>query len=407
VFSCSCTQLDDFPPANHIHIHVPAAAHDMTLKAIVDALSNASDSNESVVLATVVQITGSSYGGVGTRMIVKPDGTTIGLVSGGCLEADLAAHARKVQVSGKATVVTYDTRADDDAAWGLGLGCNGLIDILLEPLTPSAAGSLAVLLQQALDRDTPSVLATAVESPEDPDAPVPGAHALFTNSEIETAGSWGDESLLPLIASDAVEAFSAGRRGMIREFDTVQVAFEVISPVVRLIICGSGPDVVPLVRFGAGLGWNIIVVDHRPVQHAHPERFPGARVVECGEAAALAQCVALSSHTAAVVMSHHYARDVEYVRALLASDISYVGVLGPRARAERMLADIAASGDSLSGTERMFAPVGLDTGGEGPDAIALSIIAEVSTVMTSGNAAHLRDRKGPLHAAPSEAEAAS
>jgi xanthine dehydrogenase accessory factor len=379
----------------------------MTHKAIVDALANAGASNEPVVLATVVQITGSSYGGVGTRMIVKADGTTVGLVSGGCLEADLAEHARKVHVSGKAAVVTYDTRADDDAAWGLGLGCNGLIDILLEPLAPAAAGALAVLLQHALDADARSVLASVIQSPEDIGMPVPGAHALFIGSEMETAGNWGDGSLLHLMANDAMDAFNAGRRGMVREYRDVQVAFEVITPSIRLVICGSGPDVVPLVRFGAELGWNIIVVDHRPVEHAHPERFPGARVAECAEASALAQCVALSSHTAAVVMSHHYARDVDYVRALLASDISYIGVLGPRARAERMLADMAARGDALAGTDRMFAPVGLDLGGEGPDAIALSIIAEVSAVMTKGNAAHLRDRKGPLHAAPSEAEAAS
>jgi len=98
------------------------------------------------------------------------------------------------------------------------------------------------------------------------------------------------------------------------------------------------------------------------------------------------------------VMSHHFARDLDYVRALLASDVRYIGVLGPRARAERMLADMNSSGDLLHGTERMFAPVGMDIGGDGPDAIALSIIAEVSAILGGRAGGHLRDRKGPLHA---------
>ena len=150
-------------------------------------------------------------------------------------------------------------------------------------------------------------------------------------------------------------------------------------------------------RFGAELGWNLTVVDHRSIEHAHPERFPGARVVECAEPARLAERVTLTAHSAAVVMSHHYARDMEYLRALLAADVSYVGMLGPRARTERMLADLAASGLSVSMGNRLFAPVGLDIGADGPDAIAVAILAEVSAIMNRSSAGHLRDRRGPLH----------
>ncbi|MGZ8493295.1 MAG: XdhC family protein, partial [Gemmatirosa sp.] len=109
-----------------------------TLPAIVDALSRAAVSHEAVVLATVVRVVGSSYGGVGARMLVRVDGTTVGLVSGGCLESDLAEHARRVHATGRAEVIAYDTRADDDAVWGLGLGCNGLIEVLLQPLDATA-----------------------------------------------------------------------------------------------------------------------------------------------------------------------------------------------------------------------------------------------------------------------------
>jgi len=367
-----------------------------THRAIVDALATTAAAGTPIVLATVVRVTGSSYGGVGTRMVIRIDGSTVGIVSGGCLETDLAEQAKRVHEEGRARVVTYDTRADDDAAWGLGLGCNGLIDVLLEPMTPSYAGAFAVLLEQALDATAASVLATVTQSSNDAEAVV-GAHALLNGEAIQTIGDWGDRAALALARADFEEALASGRRGLVQEYGAVQIAFEVVNPSVRLVICGSGPDVIPLVRFGTELGWTLTVVDHRPVEHAHAERFPGAHVAECANPLELADSAPLTPHTAAVVMSHHFARDLDYVRALLASDAAYIGVLGPRARAERMLADMSAAGDELRGVERVYAPVGMDIGGDGPDAIALSIIAEVLAVLSQRSGGHLRDRRGPLH----------
>jgi len=361
---------------------------------IIAALDDAAAANDRVVLATVVRITGSSYGGVGTRMVIRSDGSTVGIVSGGCLEADLAEHARQVRASGKAKVVTYDTRADDDAAWGLGLGCNGLIDVLLEPLEGSRAKSVAAMLEHARNASSPSVLATVIAAP---DASV-GSHMLIASSYMEASGDW-PSTISDAVRKDSVGAFTETRRGMVLEYEDYAVAFEVVTPAIRLVVCGSGPDVAPLVRIATGLGWNITVVDHRSLEHSHPERFPGARVVDCLEPGHLHEAVALAPNTAAVVMSHHYARDLAYMRALLSSDVGYIGMLGPRARTERMLADIAAAGESVPRGDRVFSPVGLDIGGDGPDAIALSIVGEVSAVMTGSSAGHLRDQRGPLHQA--------
>lgn len=361
---------------------------------IIDALLAASDP---VVLASVVRITGSSYGGVGTRMLIQHDGSTIGLVSGGCLEADLAEHARQVRVRGEARVVTYDTRADDETAWGLGLGCNGLIDILLEPLGRAAAKAMAGLLEAARSASDASVLATVIAGSGNGE-PATGSHVLLTDDGILTTGDWRSD-LIEKISRDLHEGYPEQRRGMVRQYDQVTIAFEVMNPAIRLVICGSGPDVVPLVRFASDLGWSVTVVDHRSLELAHPERFPGAHVVDCTEPGNLSQRAALSSRTAAVVMSHNYARDLGYLEALLASSAGYIGMLGPRARTERMLADLAAAGKTHRAVERLFAPVGLDTGGEGPDAIALAIVAEVSAVMSGSTAGHLRDRPGALHEA--------
>jgi xanthine dehydrogenase accessory factor len=373
-----------------------------THREVVGALSRAAVAGDSVVLVTVVRVTGSSYGGVGARMVVRNDGSTIGLVSGGCLESDLAEHARRVYATGSAEVVRYDTRDDDDAPWGLGLGCNGLIDVLLEPMPPSLSRDVASLIDQALAGDAPSVIATVIRTPDSRSGlPAVGAHALLGSDGTQSVGEWGTGSVLSDAAEHIDEALTAGRRGLVREFGAVEVAFEVVMPAVCLIVCGTGPDAAPVARFASQLGWDVTVVDHRPLTNAHASRFPGARVVECAEALQLADAVVLTPRTAAVVMSHHLTRDRDYVQALLTANVAYLGVLGPRGRTERMLAELATrNGTPVEIGERFFAPVGMDIGGEGPDAIALAIISQVSAVTSGRTGGHLRDRRAPLHVSP-------
>ena len=369
-----------------------------THRTVVDTLGTAATAGETVVLATVVRVIGSSYGGVGTRMVVRVDGTTVGIVSGGCLESDLAEHARRVHAAGRAEVVSYDTRADDDAVWGLGLGCNGLIEVLLEPLSPTSGRAVAALLARALDAVAPTVLATVMRTNAGAGAPAVGAHALLTAEGPHVTGAWGDGRALGAATAHEHDARQAGRRGLVHEDGDVQIAFEVVTPSVQLVVCGSGPDAVPVVHVAAPLGWTVTVVDHRPVEHAHPERFPEARVVECADPLRLADAVALGPRTAAVVMSHHFARDADYLYALLAAGAAYVGVLGPRARTERMLAELASRGLTPNATDgRLYGPVGLDIGGDGPDAIALAVVAEAAAVVNGRSGGHLRDRQAPLH----------
>jgi xanthine/CO dehydrogenase XdhC/CoxF family maturation factor len=377
-----------------------------THRAIVDGLSAAAAAGESMVLATVVRVTGSSYGGVGARMLVRVDGTTVGLVSGGCLESDIAEHARRVSSTDVAEVVRYDTLEDDDAPWGLGLGCNGLIDILLEPLKPDRARSMADLLQRALDANTPSAIATVIHVVEsDSNSPSVGAHALLVDDTIITSGDWGTGFVLADTAASVTDAIETGRRGLVRDFDGVEVAFEVVNPAVHLVVCGSGPDAGPISDLAVKLGWDVTVVDHRAGAAERASRFPGAKVVECLEAQHLDEFVDLSPRTAAVVVSHHFERDRNYLSSLLRSEASYIGMLGPRARTERMFADLETDIDPLGPDERVFSPVGMDIGGDGPDAIALAVIAEVTAVTNGRMGGHLRDKRGPLHAAPRHASA--
>ena len=367
-----------------------------THRAIVEALFSSADNDEPVVLATVVRISGSSYGGVGTRMVARVDGSTVGIVSGGCLESDLAAHAIEVNRTGIPKVVTYDTRADDDTAWGLGLGCNGLIDVLLEPLGPVDAASIARLLDHGLTARSPGVLATVISSRGGDSDAQPGAHALFTEDSVLTTGNWGAGNTMAEVRRHVAAALEAGRRGTVVEADGCEVAFEIIRPAVRLVICGTGPDVSPLALMAVQAGWSVTVVDHRPLVEEHVKRFHGAQGVECDSPERLPETVIITPSTAVVVMSHHYPRDLGYLRALLATEAAYAGVLGPRARSERMLAELSEE-ERGRAEGRMFAPIGMDLGGDGREAIALSIMAEVSAVVSGRPGSHLRERKAPLH----------
>jgi xanthine/CO dehydrogenase XdhC/CoxF family maturation factor len=373
-------------------------------RAIAEALRRAADGGESTVLATVVRITGSSYGGVGARMLVRVDGSTVGLVSGGCIESDIAEHARRVNASGRAEVVRYDTLENDDAPWGLGLGCNGLIDILLEPLNATRGRSLAAMLDDALSADEPSVIATVIDVIDpDSNSPVVGAHALVIGNRLETLGEWGHGFLLADAAAMCGDALRAGRRGLVREFDTVEVALEVVNPSVRLVICGTGPDVLPLTQLGAQLGWDVSVVDHRPDTEERASRYPAARIIECPEPQMLCEEFDFTARTAAVVMSHHYERDRSYLQSLLDSETGYIGMLGPRARTERMLADLHGAPVPPSERDpRVFSPVGLDIGSDGPDSIALAIVAEISATLSARKGGHLRDRRSGMHSSTTE-----
>jgi xanthine dehydrogenase accessory factor len=369
-----------------------------THRQIVDALFSASAAGEQVVLATVVRVTGSSYGGVGARMLIRPDGSTVGLVSGGCLESDLAEHARRVNEGGRSEVVRYDTRDDDDAPWGLGLGCNGMIDVLLEPFQPERANYFAKLLRCALVADVPSVLATVISSRTGADSAAIGAHALVTGNKVEKTGGWGKGICLAKATANVGEAIAAGRRGLVRDLDGTEVAYEVVAPATQLVVCGSGPDARPIARIASDLGWDVTVVDHRGVSDERAARFPGARLAGCEESTKLSDSVRLTPRTAAVVMSHHVTRDTGYIESLLHACVAYIGVLGPRGRTEKMLSTLGDA-ETLKTKPNLFFPVGMDIGGEGPDAIALAIIAEISAVLGERSGGHLRDKKGALHAA--------
>lgn len=370
---------------------------------IVEALADAEARGEQVVLATVARTEGSTYRRAGARMLILRGSRTIGAVSGGCLEADLAARVDDLLAAGRPELVTYDTRAENDVVWGLGLGCNGRVDVLLEPLVGDAIARARALYTRCRDLPAHAVLTTVIAAPAGGKvkaSPSVADRALLTSTGETIWLGLTPDSMSPRLVADAREAL-ATRQSSVRVYGPVrddahglEVLHEVLAPPIALTVCGAGTDAVPLVRLAVGLGWRVTVSDHRP-DYARPDRFAGAAVVLLDRDVPAVEHRASQACDAAVVMSHNYERDLLQLRALLVSGVPYIGVLGPRRRTERMLADIGVSDAEAA---RVHAPVGLDIGAETPDEIALAIVAEVQAAQTGRDGGPLRERAGGIHA---------
>ncbi len=365
-------------------------------------------------LATVVRIAGSAYRRPGAKFLVEEGGETLGSVSGGCLEADVREVARGVVAGGAPRLLHYDTGSGDDTVWGLGLGCEGQVDVFVQPATEGPLAEVAPRLSELLDGEEALVVATALGgagSEDGPSAsPRPRAHPiLLLPAGAEAEGSLGAAGLDRLAAETARARIASGRSGV----ETVggrQVFFDVLQAPRHLLILGAGDDARPLAAYAADAGFRVTVADHRPALLA-PDRFPKALAVvrarpEEGPPPELAHLLVgpltgpLTHPGArrglpamAVVMTHSLAHDREWVRGLLAAGLPYVGVLGPRARTGALLAELDAEDDP-----RVFAPVGLDLGADGPHQVAFAVVAELLAVLGGRTPRHLAERREAIHA---------
>ena len=327
------------------------------------------------------------------------------MVSGGCLEADLATRAADVLAAGIPHVALYDARSPDDLVWGLGLGCEGLVEVLLEPLMPDEAQSLAEFLECAAHDAGPTVVATVYRAPAARHSPAIGARcSIGPSGVLTTSHEWGDSSLLAEMSEECAFVGDpiGGVRGWTREYEdgALAIAFEVVQPPVHLVICGTGADAATVARLAHDIGWRCTVIgDHALDVPGARARFPHAELAEYLENESARALIGCEHRTAAIVMSHRHDRDRSYLDILLETGVRYIGVLGPRRRTDRMFAELASRPDRIDAgaRNRIYGPAGLDIGGEGPEIIALAIVAEVATVMNGRDGRHLRERMSPIH----------
>jgi xanthine/CO dehydrogenase XdhC/CoxF family maturation factor len=331
------------------------------------------DAGRALVLATVYETAGSTYSKAGGQMLIDADGFFHGMLSGGCLEGDLAIRSRAVLESGAPQRVTYDLSLDNDDLWGLGVGCDGLMRVFLQPLKPESDYAPFTAIATLRRGHRRGLVATVID-PGSGDVPA-GAAAVTDGDFCSVSGVDGrvaDE--LRQVANDALSLPRGELRRVALNGADTDLLCAIADTVPRMLILGAGLDAQPVLKFGTELGWQCTVADHRA---GYLQRGDLGDAVEtlCVPAESLRDAVDLDAFDAAIVMSHHLVSDEHYLSALAGSAVPYVGLLGPPARRERLMDSLGDVARALDG--RLHGPAGLDLGGRGPAAIALSIVAEM------------------------------
>ncbi|HEY1417395.1 MAG TPA: XdhC family protein [Myxococcaceae bacterium] len=351
---------------------------------------------QEVVLATVVGASGSTYRRPGARLLLSTERWIAGGISGGCLERDVLGKAWWRTREGP-LVVTYDsTSADDEETWTFGLGCNGRVDVLLERLPASGEAHPLDFIARCLASRRAGVMATVFRGSGDAG---PGRRLLLDDSGVRSdlpAGALRDR------VRSGAEAVWQERKTRAERIEgpsgALEVLLEFIRPPRSLVIFGSGQDAVPMVKLAAALGFHLTVVSNTS-GGAPAELFQEANVRLTASPSAVREKLILEPDSAAVVMTHNLSHDRGYLRFALESGCSYVGVLGPRARTERLLGELSEAGFAPTEAQRssLYSPVGLHLGAEQPEEIALSILSEVQARFSGADAQSLRQRPGPIH----------
>ncbi len=332
-------------------------------------------------LATVVKVEGSSYRQPGARMLITEDGNLTGAISGGCLEGDAMRKALLCMARNKPMLITYDT--SDDTVLGIGLGCNGIIHILFEPLDEKNPSNPLKLINRAMQQRKPYALLTFFDQGQDEQG---GTCVLATESKVVDGVFPGQADRKKLLRG-IKQAFER-RTAVILENCLV----DLLQPVTRLIIAGAGNDVMPLAGMARQLGWHIIIIDGRPM-YATCSRFPEANEVFVSEAREALSRITPDEYSAVVLMTHNYQYDLAILRQLQSSAVPYIGILGPKKKCDRLMAELGSSRQ----TDNVYGPVGLDIGAETAEEIALSILAEIKAVFSGRTGKPLRDKTSPIH----------
>ncbi|MFN7939641.1 MAG: XdhC family protein [Bryobacteraceae bacterium] len=364
------------------------------LDAILSGWRGLSGSNRDAVLATVVHVTGSAYRRPGARLLLIPDGRRIGSVSGGCLEGEISRKAWWFTESGQPVLKIYDTSSDDDAVWEFGLGCNGIVQVLLERvLSPSTEAMLSFLDASRHTRHG-VVVATVIRS--DSGSTLEVGQRLLFRPGAPMQGELATSSVASHLQGHVTQAAKSRRSRLVHLEQNgdqgAQILVEWVGPPQDLVIFGAGHDAIPVVAAAKSLGWRVTVADGRPA-YATRERFPTADHVVVMRPGRLLDGIVITPLTAVVMMTHNYPLDARLLPPVLACRPRYVGMLGPNKRAERLFEELAIRRPSS-----VHAPVGLDIGCDTPAAIALSIVAEVQAALNGKQGGKLNGKTGSLHA---------
>ena len=366
------------------------------IKDIIRSFDEAQQQGKQTALATVVHLDGSSYRRPGARMLITDEGQLTGAISGGCLEGDALRKALLVMSQQRSMLVTYDTMDEDDAKFGIGLGCNGIIQVLIEPINPGEPDNPIQLLRIVAEKREKAVVVTlfSLENKKDTQ---PGTRLLLKENYQQERNT----PLKEILVKDGMKTLREGRsvfRTYQTESQNLTAFIELVEPAVSLIAIGAGNDVVPLIAMAEILGWETTVIDGRPA-YAKKERFvPSCQVLVSKPENVISQ-IEIDNRTVFVLMTHNYNYDMAMLQQLLIKNVIYVGMLGPKKKLDRILGELRDQGASF--TEEQLAsvhsPVGLDIGAETSEEIALSILSEIKAVLSGKQGLSLHSNTGSIH----------
>lgn len=350
--------------------------------AILDRVAHLAGQGVRSAIATVVRISGSAYRRPGAKLLVAEDGSTFGGVSGGCLETDVRAIGLEVMREGPPRLLHYETGSDEETVWGLGLGCEGAVDVFVQPASGANFTAIAGALRESFAGAAPFAVCTPVEGDN------AGRALVLAGGKL--SGSTGAPDVDRAAAERAASLLETGD-SQLDEIEGRSVFIDVLRPPPALVIFGAGDDAQPLAALAAQTGFEVTVVDHRRA-FLTPERFPPPARLLLRRAADGLEGLALGRRHFAVVQTHAMQHDRDWLRLLLAQPLAYLGLLGPRTRKDNILRQLGAA-DS----EKLFAPVGLDLAADGPEQVAVSIVAEMLAVNAGREPSHLREKRGGIH----------
>lgn len=363
---------------------------------ILKAYSAAKASGKKTALATVVKVEGSSYRQPGARMLVTEDGILTGAISGGCLEGDALRKALLAINQKKNKLITYDTSDESDSDFGVQLGCNGIVHILFEYIDDSVAYNPIYLLEQSAAERKEAVVLTLFSLERN--AVQIGTVLVYREDLVISQRT--DLRSLHVAFKEVLHSKLSITKKIQLEDHEYEALIEYIPLPVSLVLAGAGNDAQPLVKMADLLGWEVLVGDGRAT-HSTAKRFPEAKQILITKPLQLVENSSIDSRTFFVLMTHNYKYDLEVLKLLLKTDCTYIGILGPKTKLNRMLDDLSAEGIVVTEAKLdcIYGPIGLDIGAETSEEIALSIVAEIKAVMEGKKANSLKYKKNKIHPA--------
>ena len=369
------------------------------IREIINAYNKARINEKRLALATLVHLNGSSYRRPGARMIVDEEGQLTGAISGGCLEGDALRKAVFCIHTQRPKLVIYDTSDEEDATIGIQLGCSGIIQVLFEPIDENDPLNPIELLKKAIHKRQNTVLVTLYASQ------IKKGDTVGTSMLLEDSGEFHNNSSFEFVPEtlmqDIRETLTVKKSSFkIYQYNdnTFNAFLSFISPPISLVIVGAGNDAIPLQSIAETLGWEVTIVDGRHT-YAKIERFSSACQIIVSKPEKVLQQIPIDEKTVFVLMTHNYNYDYAILKALLGKNIPYIGALGPKKKLDNMITDLKAENIFLNERKKniLYGPVGLELGAETPAEIALSITAEIMSVMNNKKGGSLRNLVTEIH----------